>query len=131
LAETGSALRQWKAAICWPSDQRLRVPKRLVEFCLRQDWLEQSGGDLVLSQAGRARFRRWQTEGDPFREQHQLGAVTLKEIDGTRWPTLVNEASPLGWPLRNEVIAAKERVMRALDAVSPELSQVLVISVAS
>jgi hypothetical protein len=28
--------------------------------------------------------------------------------------------------LRNEVIAAKERVMRALDAVGPELSQVLV-----
>jgi hypothetical protein len=28
--------------------------------------------------------------------------------------------------LRDEVIAAKERVMRALDAVGPELSQVLV-----
>ena len=31
-------------------------------------------------------------------EQHQLRAVTLKEIDGTRRPMLVNEAeSPLGW----------------------------------
>jgi Domain of unknown function (DUF6456) len=112
--------------------------------------------------------------------------VTLKEIDGTRRPMLVNEAeSLLGWlrsrksrsgrplisdaqfeagerlradywfanlsprvtanwsapapsgrswrgapldaaSLRDEVIAAKERVMRALDAVGPELSQVLV-----
>ena len=190
LAEGRSALRQMKGgyllAIGSAASGQSRVPKRLVEFCLRQDWLEQSGGDLVLSQAGRARLRRSQTEGDPFREQHQLRAVTLKEIDGTRRPMLVNEAeSPLGWlksrksrsgrpliseaqyeagerlradywfanlsprvtanwsapapsgrsrrgapldaaSLRDEVIAAKERVMRALDAVGPELSQVLV-----
>lgn len=74
------------------------MPKRLVEFCLRQDWLERRGGDLVLSQAGRARLRRSETGGDPFREQHQLRAVTLKEIDGIRRPMPVNEAeSPLGW----------------------------------
>jgi hypothetical protein len=191
LAEEGSALRQVRGGYLLAigsaaSGQGPRVPKRLVEFCLRQDWLEQSGVDLVLSQAGRARLRRSQTEGDPFREQHQLRAVTLKEIDGTRRPMLVNDAeSPLGWlksrksrsgqpliseaqyeagerlradywfaklsprvtanwsapapsgrsrrgapldaaSLRDEVIAAKERVMRALDVVGPELSQVLV-----
>jgi hypothetical protein len=102
LAEAGSALRQVKGGYLLAirsaaaSGQGPRVPKRLVEFCLRQDWLEQSGGDLVLSQAGRARLRRSQTEGDPFREQHQLRAVTIKEIDGTRRPMLVNEAeSPM------------------------------------
>jgi hypothetical protein len=103
LAEEGSALRQVRVGYLLAirsaaSGQGPRVPKRLVEFCLRQDWLEQSGGDLVLSQAGRARLRRSQTEGDPIRGQHQLRAVTLKEIDGTRRPMLVNEAeSPLGW----------------------------------
>ena len=103
LAEEGSALRQVRVGYLLAirsaaSGQGPRVPKQLVEFCLRQDWLEQSGGDLVLSQAGRARLRRSQTEGDPIREQHQLRAVTLKEIDGTRRPMLVNEAeSPLGW----------------------------------
>ena len=103
LAEEGSELRQVRVGYLLAirsaaSGQGPRVPKRLVEFCLRQDWLEQSGGDLVLSQAGRARLRRSQTEGDPIRGQHQLRAVTLKEIDGTRQPMLVNEAeSPLGW----------------------------------
>jgi len=103
LAEGGSALRQVKGGYLLAigsaaSGQGLRVPNRLVEFCLRQDWLEQSGGDLVLSQGGRARLRRSQTGGDPFREQHQLRVVTLKGIDGTRRPMLVNEAeSPLGW----------------------------------
>ena len=135
-------------------------------FCLRRDGHE---------------LRRSETEGDPFREQHQLRAVTLKEIDGIRRPILVNEAeSPLGWlksrksrcgrplisdaqyeagerlradhwfahlsplvtanwsalapsgrsrrgapfdaaSLRDEVIAAKERVMRALDTDSQVL----------
>ncbi len=61
LAEEGSALRQVKGCYLLAirsavSGQGLRVPKRLVEFCLRQDWLERSGGDLVLSQAGRARL---------------------------------------------------------------------------
>jgi len=196
LAEEGSALRQVRGGYLLAigsaaSGQGPRVPKRLVEFCLRQDWLEQSGGDLVLSQAGRARLRRSQTEGDPFREQHQLRAVTLKEIDGTRRPMLVNDAeSPLGWlksrksrsgqpliseaqyeagerlradywfaklsprvtanwsapapsgrsrrgapldaaSLRDEVIAAKERVMRALDVVGPSFPKCSSISVAS
>jgi hypothetical protein len=191
LHEAGSALRHLKVGYLLAirsaaSGQEPRVPKRLVEFCLRQDWLERSGGDLVLSHAGWARLRRSETEGDPFREQHQLRAVTLKEMDGIRRPMLVNEAeSPLGWlksrksrsgrplisnaqyeagerlradcwfahvsprvtanwsalapsgrsrrgapfdaaSLRDEVIAAKERVMRALDAVYPELSAVLV-----
>jgi hypothetical protein len=191
LAEAGSAIRPEKGCYLLvissaTSRQGLRVPKSLIEFCLRQDWLERSGGDLVLSQAGRAWLRRIETEGDPFREQHQLRAVTLKELDGIRRPMLVNEAeSPLGWlksrksrsghplisdaqyeagerlradywfahlsprvtanwsalapsgrsrrgapfdaaSLRDEVIAAKERVMRALDAVGPELAGVLV-----
>ena len=71
LAEEGSALRQVRGGYLLAigsaaSGQGPRVPKQLVEFCLRQDWLEQSGGDLVLSQAGRARLRRSQTEGDPI-----------------------------------------------------------------
>jgi hypothetical protein len=79
LAEEGSALRQVRVGYLLAirsaaSGQGPRVPKRLVEFCLRQDWLEQSGGDLVLSQAGCARLRRSQTEGDPIRGQHQLRA---------------------------------------------------------
>ena len=46
LAEEGSALRQvrvgyWLAIRSAASGQGPRVPKRLVEFCLRQDWLEQ------------------------------------------------------------------------------------------
>jgi hypothetical protein len=191
LTETGSALRRDKGRWVLVNSsaevrQGLRVPKGLIAFCLRQDWLERSGGDLVLSQPGRAWLRRYETEGDPFREQHRLRAVTLKEIDGIRRPMLVNETeSPLGWlksrksrsgtplisdaqyeagerlradywfahlsprvtanwsalapsgrsrrgapldtaSLRDEVIAAKERVMRALDAVGPELAQVLV-----
>jgi hypothetical protein len=103
LHEAGSALRHLKVGYLLAirsaaSGQEPRVPKRLVEFCLRQDWLERSGGDLVLSHAGWARLRRSETEGDPFREQHQLRAVTLKEMDGIRRPMLVNEAeSPLGW----------------------------------
>jgi hypothetical protein len=103
LAEAGSAIRPEKGCYLLvissaTSRQGLRVPKSLIEFCLRQDWLERSGGDLVLSQAGRAWLRRIETEGDPFREQHQLRAVTLKELDGIRRPMLVNEAeSPLGW----------------------------------
>jgi hypothetical protein len=76
----------------------IRVPTTLVDLCLRQDWLEPRGRDLVLSAAGRARLRRSETEGDSFREQHQLRAVKLTEIDGLRRPVLVNEAeSPLGW----------------------------------
>jgi hypothetical protein len=123
---------------------------------------------------------------DAFREQHQLRAVSEREIDGARRPVVVNDAeSPLGWLksrkdrngrplitddqyqagerlradywfahlsarvtsnwsacvpsqrsrraapsnpalLRDEVIAAKERVMRALMAVGPEVSGVLV-----
>jgi hypothetical protein len=103
LAEAGSALRQEKGCYLLVISsatprQGLRVPKSLIEFCLRQDWLERSGGDLVLSQAGWAWLRRSETEGDPFREQHQLRTVTLKEINGIRRPMLVNEAeSPLGW----------------------------------
>jgi hypothetical protein len=190
LAGAGSAIRQGDGCHLLissaASQQRLQAPKGLIEFCLRQDWLERSGGDLILSQAGRAWLRRSESEGDPFREQHQQRTVTLKEIDGIRRPMLVNEAeSPLGWlksrksrsgrplisevqyeagerlradywfahltprvtanwsapapsgrsrrgapsdaaSLRDEVIAAKERVMRALDAVGPELAQVLV-----
>ena len=156
-----------------------------LEFCLRQDWLEQSGGDLVLSQVDGHGFGARKL-GRSISRAASAKVVTLKEIDGTRRPMLVNDAeSPLGWlksrksrsgrplisdaqyeaggrlradywfanlnprvtanwsapapsgrsrrgapldaaSMRDEVIAAKERVMRALDAVGPELSQVLV-----
>jgi len=36
------------------SRQAIRVRQCLVEVCLRQDWLERSGEDLILSEAGRA-----------------------------------------------------------------------------
>jgi hypothetical protein len=168
------------------SRRETRVPKSLVDFCLRQDWLERSGNDLVLSDAGRAMLRRSEAGDDAFREQHQKRAVQLRDIGGTRRPVLVNEVeSPLGWlksrkdrngrplisdpqyeagerlradywfarlsprvtanwsalapsgrsrrgapanaaDLRDEVIAAKERVMHAVDAVGPELAGVLI-----
>ena len=126
------------------------------------------------------------SDGDSFRQQHQLRTIAEREVDGVRRPVLVNDAeSPLGWlksrkdrngrplitpdqyeagerlradywfahmsprvtsnwsalapsersrraapsnaaALRDEVIAAKERVMRALMAVGPEVSGVLV-----
>lgn len=75
-----------------------RVSAGLVETCLAQDWLERSGDDLVLSQAGLAWLRRAAADGDPFRQQHQLRTAGEREIDGTRRPVLLNGAeSPLGW----------------------------------
>jgi hypothetical protein len=164
----------------------LSVPGTVVQHCLKQDWLERRGQDLVVSEAGRAWLRRLEGSGDVFREQHQLRTTTDMEINGTRHQVLVNEAeSPLGWlksrkdrngrPLLTEhqyqagerlradywfarmsprvtascsalvprdrsrrsapsdpaafsdnVIAAKERLVRALRAVGPELAGVLV-----
>ena len=158
----------------------------MVERCLAQDWLERRGGEILLSEAGRAWLRRAASTGDAFREQHQLRTTEDKQIDGTRRAVLVNEAeSPLGWlksrkdrngrPLiaddqyqagerlradywfaqlsprvtanwsalaptdrsrrsaprdpaafSDDVIAAKERVSRALKAVGPELAGVLI-----
>jgi len=191
LNEEGSALRPAKGGYqlvspSAPSRQQLRVPESLADFCLRQDWLERSGNDLVLSAVGRSWLRRHEAGDDAFREQHQLRAARLTDIEGTRRPVLVNETeSPLGWlksrkdrtgrplisdpqyeagerlradywfahlsprvtanwsalapsgrsrrgapsdaaGLRDEVIAAKERVMRALKAVGPELAGVLI-----
>jgi Domain of unknown function (DUF6456) len=191
LAEAGNGLRRVKGHYLLVSPtaalrQEIRVPNTLVELCLRQDWLQPVGGDLVLSSAGRARFHRAEADGDVFLAQHQLRSVRLAELEGLRRPVLVNEAeSPLGWlksrksrggrplisdaqydagerlradywfaqlsprvtanwsalapsgrarrgppldaaSLRDEVIAAKERVMCALDAVGPELSGVLI-----
>ena len=35
---------------------------------------------------------------DAFREQHQLRAISEREVDGARRPVVVNDAeSPLGW----------------------------------
>ena len=102
LTEEGAALRKAKGwhVLVSPSAasrQEVRVPKSLGDICLRQDWLERSGKDLVLSEVGRAMLRRSEAGGDAFREQHQLRTAQLKEIDGTRRPVLVNEAeSPLG-----------------------------------
>jgi hypothetical protein len=166
--------------------QDTSVRKALVDFCLRQDWVERNGDHFVLSDAGRAMLRRSEAGVDPFREQHQKRAARLKEIDGTRRSVLINETeSPLGWlksrkdrngqplisdhqyeagerlradywfarlsprvtaswsalapsgrsrrgapsrgaDLRDEVIAAKERVLRAIEAVGPELAGVLI-----
>jgi len=162
------------------------VPQRVVEACLAHDWLERQGDRLVLSDAGRSRLRRTESNTDAFREQHQLWTTAEREIAGVRRRVAVNEAeSPLGWlrsrkdrngkpliedaqfeagerlradywfahmsprvtanwsaptpaersrraapsnaaMLRDEVLAAKERVMRALMAVGPEISGVLV-----
>ncbi|HEU0018109.1 MAG TPA: hypothetical protein VFQ31_07105 [Methyloceanibacter sp.] len=103
LTEEGAALREAKGCYVLigpstPSRRDIRVSKGLVDICLRQDWLERRGGDLALSEAGRAMLRRLDAGDDAFREQHQLRAAQLKEIDGTRRPVLVNDAeSPLGW----------------------------------
>jgi hypothetical protein len=162
------------------------VPKELILFCLRNDWLERDGNSLVLSAAGRAWLRRAASAGDGFREQHQSRSRQTREVEGSRRPVLVNDAeSPLGWlrsrkdrqgrplitdhqyaagerlradywfaqlsprvtanwsalapadrsrraapahgvSLRDDVVAAKERVRRALTEVGPELSGVLI-----
>jgi len=164
----------------------LIVATEHVLLCLRNDWLERDGSDLILSAAGRAWVRRFRSGGDSFREQHQLRSTQSREVDGSRRPVLVNDAeSPLGWlrsrkdrqgrplitdhqyqagerlradywfallsprvtanwsalaptdgsrraapshaaSLRDDVIAAKERVRRAIAEVGPELSGVLV-----
>jgi hypothetical protein len=169
-----------------PAKGKGEVPASLVERCVAQDWLERRGGEILLSEAGRAWLRRAASTGDAFREQHQLRTTEDKQIDGTRRAVLVNEAeSPLGWlksrkdrngrPLiaddqyqagerlradywfaqlsprvtangsalaptdrsrrsaprdpaafSDDVIAAKERVSRALKAVGPELAGVLI-----
>jgi hypothetical protein len=168
------------------SRKEMRAPKDLVAFCLRQDWLEKSGDHLVLSETGWAMLRRGESDGDAFREQHQIRTVQVRGVDGTARPVLINDTeSPLGWlksrkgrdgsalisdpqfqagerlrtdywfaqlnarvtanwsalaprgrarrgapahaaDLRDEVIAAKERVSRAIEAVGPELSGMLV-----
>ena len=191
LTGEGATLREEKGcyALISPSGApraNIRVAKSLVDICLRQDWLERIGEDLVLSEVGRSMLRRAEAGDDAFRQQHQVRAAQLKEIDGTRRPVLVNDAeSPLGWlksrkdrngrplisdqqfeagerlradywfarlsprvtanwsalapsdrtrrgapssaaDLRDEVIAAKERVMRAIEAVGPELAGVLI-----
>jgi len=191
LTEQGAALRKAKGChvLVGPSARRrqeIRVAKSLVDICLRQDWLERMGEDLVLSEVGRSMLRRAEASDDAFRQQHQLRAEPLKDVDGIRRPVLVNHAeSPLGWlksrkdrngqplisdrqfeagerlradywfarlsprvtanwsalapsdrtrrgaptgaaDLRDEVIAAKERVMRAIEAVGPELAGVLI-----
>ena len=191
LAEEGAALRKGKGgyALVSPSGQLrqgIRMANCLVDNCFSQDWLARRGEDLVLSDVGRFMLRRAEARDDAFRQQHQLRAAQLKEIEGIRRPVLVNDAeSPLGWlksrkdrtgrplisdqqfeagerlradywfarlsprvtanwsalapsgrtrrgapsgaaDLRDQVIAAKERVMRAIEAVGPELAGVLI-----
>jgi hypothetical protein len=164
----------------------IALARGMVEACLAEDWLERQGDRFVLSEAARSRLRRTGTDIDAFRQQHQVRAVSNREIEGVRRQVTVNEAeSPLGWlrsrkdrngrplideaqyeagerlradywfahmspqvtanwsalapaersrrgapsiaaALRDEVLAAKERVMRALMAVGPETSGVLV-----
>jgi len=161
------------------TQQAARVPENLISLCMRRDWLKRDGHDLVLSDAGRAWLRR--DGSDPFRQQHQIRATDLRDVEGARRQVTVNETeSPLGWlrsrkdrngrplitdaqyaagerlradywfaglsqrvtsnwsapapadrsrraapyhaaSLRDDVIAAKERVARALKAVGPEL----------
>ena len=191
LSEEGASLRKEKGSHVLVGAsalrrQGIRVAKSLVDTCLRQDWLERIGEDLVLSDVGRSMLRRAEAGDDAFRQQHQVRGAQLKEIDGIRRPVLVNDAeSPLGWlksrkdrngrplisdqqfeagerlradywfarlsprvtanwsalapsgrsrrgapsgaaDLRDEVIAAKERVMQAIEAVGPELAGVLI-----
>jgi len=162
------------------------VGRRIVEACLADDWLEWRGERLVLSETGRSKLRRSDTDPDAFRQQHQLRRTAERDVNGVYRPVTVNEAeSPLGWlrsrkdrngkpligdaqyeagerlrsdywfahmsprvtanwsalapaersrrgapsnaaALRDEVLAAKERVMRVLMAVGPEISGVLV-----
>jgi hypothetical protein len=191
LNEEGAVLRKAKdghvlVGLSALQRQGIRVAKSLVDICVRQDWIERMGENLVLSDVGRSMLRRAEAGDDAFRQQHQVRGAQLKEIDGIRRPVLVNDAeSPLGWlksrkdrngrplisdqqfeagerlradywfarlsprvtanwsahapsgrsrrgapsgaaDLRDEVIAAKERVMRAIEAVGPELAGVLV-----
>lgn len=167
-------------------ERAMTVARRVIEACLSHDWLERRGDRLVLSEVGRSRLRRSESETDAFRQQHQITITSQREIDGVRRQVTVNDAeSPLGWlrsrkdrngrplideaqfeagerlradywfahmsprvtanwsalapagrlrraapanaaVLRDEVLAAKERVMRALMVVGPELSSVLV-----
>ena len=103
LTEQGAALRKAKGGhvLVGPSARRrqeIRVAKSLVDICLRQDWLEGMGEDLVLSDVGRSMLRRAEASDDAFRQQHQLREEPLKDVDGIRRPVLVNDAeSPLGW----------------------------------
>jgi hypothetical protein len=61
LAEGGSALRQVKGGYLLAigsaaSGQGLRVPNRLVEFCLRQDWLDKTEATLFCRRRDGHRF---------------------------------------------------------------------------
>jgi hypothetical protein len=62
LTEEGAALRKAKGCHVLvgsaPRRQEIRVAKSLVDICLRQDWLERMGEDLVLSEVGRSMLRR-------------------------------------------------------------------------
>lgn len=162
------------------------VARRVIEAFLTHDWIERRGDRLVLSETGRFRLRRAESDSDSFRQQHQVRAIADREIGGVRRQVAINEAeSPLGWlrsrkdrngrpligdaqfdagerlradywfahmnpqvtanwsalapaersrrgapansaMLRDEVLAAKDRVMRALMAVGPETCGVLV-----
>jgi hypothetical protein len=190
LANEGSRLRRdeegYRLHPRFAGGGTTAIREDLVRFCLKQDWMESRGGELLLSSAGRSWLKRKQANGDSFRSQHQLRATRLQEVEGARRPVLVNETeSPLGWlrsrkdrngralisedqfaageplradywfaqlaprvtanwsalapsgrqrrsgpadaaSLRDEVIAAKERVNRAIEAVGPELSGVLI-----
>jgi hypothetical protein len=193
LAAEGARLRKTKGSYLLEGGLSMpvsrvgsEVSQELVLLCIKRDWLERDAKDLVLSAAGRAWLRRLEMAGDPFREQHQLRDMQLREIEGVRRAVLVNEAeSPLGWlksrkgrdgnplitdsqyqagerlradywfaqlsqrvtanwsalaptdrsrrsahsdaaSLRDDVIAAKERVRSALEEVGPELSGVLI-----
>jgi hypothetical protein len=103
LNEEGAVLRKAKDGhvLVGPSAlqrQGIRVARSWVDICLRQDWIERMGEDLVLSEVGRSMLRRAEAGDDAFRQQHQVRGAQLKEIDGIRRPVLVNDAeSPLGW----------------------------------
>lgn len=165
----------------------VKIERDLIEGFVAQGWVECSGKTWILTDAGAAWLRRFQAGADPFREQHELRATELRQMnDGAFRPMLVNQGeSPIGWLRRRKgsdgraligaeqfaaaerlradftraqlaprvtsawdggvssrrsrrsapdesvglneaAIAAKQRFMKALDAVGPDLSGILV-----
>ncbi len=78
------------------------LEKRYVKAFILHGWLEEleeHGKKLKLSDAGAKWYKRHIAGDDAFREQHQMRAEQLRDIEGgIKRPLLINETeSPLGW----------------------------------